>query len=117
MRKREVIEFRKMFKELKLIQCNLEQAVVCESILARVTKFNRNRRTWRALHRTATEQERSCSLHESGTEGESVKRGSNRMECRKSDGFVVVKKGVKASGAKGLGRCRVISELFSQIKG
>jgi hypothetical protein len=39
------------------------------------------------------------------------------MEHRKSDEFVVVKKGVKASGAKGFGWYRVINELLSQMIG
>jgi hypothetical protein len=117
MRKREVMEFRNFLKTLKPIHSSLEQATFCGSLIARFIEFNRNLRTWRALHRTTTEQERSCIFHKSGTEGESVKRGSNRTECRKSDEFILVKKGVKASGAKGLGRYRVIGELFSQIRG
>jgi hypothetical protein len=103
MRKREVIEIRNSSKKLKPIHCYLEQAAFCGSIIARFIEFNRNLRTWRALYRTTAEQERSCIFHKGGTEGESVKRGSNRMECRKSDELIVVKKGVKASGAKGLG--------------
>lgn len=39
------------------------------------------------------------------------------MEYRKSDELIVVKKGVKASGAKGLGLYWVIYEILSQIRG
>lgn len=117
MRKREVIEFRKVITKLKPIRFHSEQATLFGSIYARSEEFNRNQRTWRVLHSATTEQERSCGLRASGIKGESVKRGSNVMEHRKSDELVVVKKGVKASGAKGFGWYRVIGELSSQIRG
>jgi hypothetical protein len=117
MRKREVIEFRKVTIKLRPIRCHLEQAILFRSISARSEKLNRNQRTRRVLHSTTTEQERSCVLHENGTRGKSLKRGFDRMEHRKSDEFVVAKKDVKAFGAKGLGRYRIVSELLSQIRG
>jgi len=117
MRKREVIESRKPYIKLKPIRFPTEQAAFSRSITVRSEEFNRDRRAWRVLHSTTAEQERSCVLHANGTKGESVKRGSDWTERRKSDELVVVKKGVKASGAKGLGWYRVINELLSQIRG
>jgi hypothetical protein len=117
MRKREVIEFRNEVKKLEPISFTREQAAICRSIIARHTEFNRDHRTRRVLHSAATKQERSCVLRAGGTKGESVKRGSDRRGYRKSDELVVVKKDVKASGAKGLGWYRVINELLSQMIG
>ena len=117
MRKREVTEFRKPYIKLKPIRLPTEQAALLRSLFARSEEFNRNLRTWRVLHSATTEQERSCVFHVNGTRGESEQGGSNRMKHRKSDVLVVVKKGVKASGAKGNGWYRVIGELLSQIRG
>lgn len=117
MRKREVIEFRKPYIKLKPIQLPMEQAVFFKSIEARFGRFNRNLRAWRVLHNATTKQERSCVFRGIGTKGESVQGGSDRMEHRKSDESVVVKKGMKMFRAKGLELYRVIWELLSQIKG
>jgi hypothetical protein len=117
MRKREVIEFRNEIRKLEPIPFTREQAAFCRSISARHTESNRDQRAWRGLHSTATKQERSCVLRASGTKGESLKRGSDRKGYRKSDELIVVKKGVKASGAKELGWYRVINELLSQMIG
>jgi len=117
MRKREVIEPRKVSTKLKPILSYRDQAAFSGSIFARSEEFNRGLRTWRVEHSTTTEQERSCILHENGTRRESAQVGSDRMGYRKSDELVVAKNGVKASGAKGLGRYRVINDLLSQIRG
>jgi hypothetical protein len=117
MRKREVIEPRKVSIKLKPIHSYWKQAAFYGSIIARSGEFNRDPRTWRVLHSATAEQERSCVLRESGMRRELPQGGSDRKGHRKSDEFVVVKKLMKVSGAKGLGWYRVVNDLLSQIIG
>jgi hypothetical protein len=63
MRKREVIEPRKVSIKLKPIPSYWKQATFSGSIIARSEEFNRGPRTWRVLQSAITEQERSCVLH------------------------------------------------------
>jgi hypothetical protein len=72
MRKRKVIEPRKVSIKLKPIHSCWKQAAFYGSIIARSEEFNRGPRTWRVLHSAITEQERSCVLHGNGTRRKSL---------------------------------------------